>query len=98
MDNEAKAEAIREWIDPDERVTVDFDDAGNLNAEVTGCNTEVVTLALETSFPHLRQDITVPLGEVEVGEDDSKYTRDPEKPLRYGRLRLIIHQKRPQVV
>jgi hypothetical protein len=98
MDNEAKAKTIREWIDPEERVTVDFDDARDLNAEVTDCNAEVVTLALETAFPHLRQDITIPLGEVEVGEDDAKYTRDPEKPLRYSRLRLTIHQKRPQVV
>ena len=98
MYNEAKAKTIREWIDPEERVTVDYDDARDLNAEVTDCNAEVVTLALETAFPHLRQDITIPLGEVEVGEDDAKYTRDPEKPLRYGRLRLTIHQKRPQVV
>ncbi len=98
MENETKAKTIREWIDPEERVTVDFDDARDLNAEVTGCNAEVVTLALETTVPHLRQDITIRLGEVEVGEDGAKYTRDPEKPLRYGRLRLIIHQQRPQVV
>jgi hypothetical protein len=98
MDNETKAKTIHAWIDPEERVTVDFDDARDLNAEVTGCNAEVVTLALETTFPHLRQDMTIPLGEVEVGEDDAKYTRDPEKPLRYGRLRLTIHQNRPQVV
>jgi hypothetical protein len=98
MDNETKTKTIREWIDPEERVTVDFDDARDLNAEVTGCTAEVVTLALETTFPHLRQDMTIPLGEVDVGEDGTKYTRDPEKPLRYGRLRLTIHHKRPQVV
>ncbi|MEP6888700.1 MAG: hypothetical protein ABI945_10325 [Nitrospirales bacterium] len=98
MENETKAKTIREWLDPEERVTVDFDDARDLNAEVTGCNAEVVTLALETTVPHLRQDITIPLGEVEVGEDGAKYTRDPEKPLRYGRLRLTIHHNRPQVV
>ena len=98
MNNETKANMIREWIDPEERVTVDFDDARDLNAEVTGCNAEVVSLALETTFPHLRQNLTIPLGQVEVGEDEAKYTRDPEKPLRYGRLRLTIHQKRPHVV
>ncbi len=68
MENESKAKRIREWSDPEERVTVDFDDAKDLNAEVTGCNAEVVTLALETPFPHLRQDIAIPLGKVEVGE------------------------------
>jgi hypothetical protein len=98
MENDRKADAIRRWIDPDERVTVDFDDARDLNAEVKGCSTEVVSLALETAFPHLRQDITIPLGEVDLGEDRGKYTRDPEKPLQYGRLRLIIHQKRPQAI
>lgn len=98
MENDTKANAIRRWIDPDERVTVDFEDARDLNAEVKGCNAEVVSLALETAFPHLRQDITIPLGEIDIGEDRGKYTRDPEKPLQYGRLRLIIHQKRPQAI
>ncbi|WP_447978286.1 hypothetical protein [Candidatus Nitrospira bockiana] len=94
MDNEEKAARIRLWIDPDERITVDFEDERDLNAEVTACNREVVDLALETAFPHLRQEITVPLGEVEIGEDHGKYTRDPDKPVQYGRLRLIVHQKR----
>lgn len=98
MENETKAEVIRGWIDPDERITVDFDDARDLNAEVTDCNTEVVSLALETAFPHLRQNVTIALGEVEVGEDRAKYTRDPEKPLEHVRLRLTIHQKRPEGV
>jgi len=98
MENETKAGAIRRWIDPDERITVDFEDERDLNAEVKDCNTEVVSLALETAFPHLRQNVTIPLGEVEVGEDRGKYTRDPEKPLQHGRLRLIIHQKRPQAI
>ena len=98
MENETKAEVIRGWIDPDERITVDFDDARDLNAEVTDCNTEVVSLALETAFPHLRQNVTIALGEVEVGEDRAKYTRDPEKPLEHVRLRLTIHRKRPEGV
>jgi hypothetical protein len=96
--NERKADLIRSWIDPQERVTVDFEDQRELNAEVTGCTQEVVDLALETTFPHLRQEITIPLSDVEVGEDRGRYTRDPDKPLQYGRLRLVIHQKRPAVV
>lgn len=98
MDNTAKAELIGPWIDPNERVTIDFEDEKNLNGEVTGCNKEVVNLALETAFPHLRQEVAFPLGCVEVGEDSEHYTRDPDRPLRYGRLRLSIDQKRPQMM
>jgi len=98
MDNEEKAKLIAAWIDPNERVTIDFLDEKDLNAEVIGCNYEVVDLALETAFPHLRQEITLALGSVEVGEDRGHYTRDPERPLRYGRLRLVINQKRPHML
>jgi len=98
MQNEEKANIIRKWIDPEERITVDFDDERDLNAEVTGCTNEVVDLALETAFPHLRQELTLPLGVVDIGEDQSKYTRDPDRPLQYGRLRLIVHHNRPQMV
>ena len=98
MENEAKANAISRWVDPQERVTVDFEDEKDLNAEVTRCKTNIVTLALETTVPHVRQELSIPLGKVEVGEDQGKYTRDPDKPLHYGRLRLSIAQKRPQSV
>jgi len=98
MDNAAKLELIRQWIDPEERVTVDFVDQKDLNAVIMGCTTEHVDLSLEIHFPHLKQHLSVPMREVEVGEDPTHYTRDPEKPLRYGRLRLMIHQKRPQWV
>jgi len=98
MDNAAKEKLIAAWIDPNERVTVDFVDEKNLNAEVTGCSKDVVDLALETAFPHLRQELTFPLGRVEVGEDSGRYTRDPDRPLRYGRLRLSIDQKRPHMM
>lgn len=98
MDNQTKCEVIRAWIDPDERVTVDFLDEKNLNAEITGCSLEVVDLALETAIPFYRQNVSIPLSQVELGEDRSKYTRDPEKPLQYGRLRLIINQDRPKIV
>ena len=98
MENAEKARIIRPWIDPDERVTVDFENERDLNAEVTGCTTELVDLALETNFPYLRQTISVPLGKVEVTEDRSKYNRDPEKPVQRSRLRLVIEGKRPEVV
>jgi hypothetical protein len=98
MDNRDKAQAIRTWVNPEERVTVDFEDERNLNAEVTACNEEVVELALETAFPHLRQEVSIPLGHIEIGEDRGKYTRDPDQPARYGRLRLMVQERRPQVL
>ena len=52
--NEQKAAAIRTWIDPKERITVQFDDQHDLNAEVTGCTDQVVSVALETAVPHMR--------------------------------------------
>ncbi len=93
-----KAAIIRKWINPEERVTVQFDDQRDLNAEVTACNEQVVDLALETTIPHLRQEITVPLSDVELTEDHSHYTRDPEQPLKRKRLMLVIKGKRPPVV
>jgi len=52
MDKTTKLEAIREWIDPEERVTVDFDDENDLEAVVTGCTIEHVDLSIQTHFPH----------------------------------------------
>jgi len=96
MDNTTKLEVIREWIDPEERVTVDFDDEKDLEAVVTGCTIDHVDLSIQTHFPHLKQTVCIPLNDVALTEDPSHYTRDPEKPLRYGRLKLVIHQKRLQ--
>lgn len=96
--NEQKAAAIRAWIDPDERITVQFDDQRDLNAEVTGCTDQLVDLALETTVPHLRQQLSIPLSDVEVSEDLGHYTRDPNRPLKRRRLMLIIKGKRPAVV
>jgi hypothetical protein len=98
MTNEEKLRAIRPWIDPEERVTVDFSDEKDLNARITGCTAEIVDLSLETAFPHLKQDLSIPLGEVEISEDRTHYTRDPDRPLHYGRLRLTINRKRPEAV
>ncbi len=94
-ENREKAEVIRAWVDPEERITVDFDDASGLNAEVIACTDHVVKLGLETPFPHYRQRVVVPLGRVTVSEDPSRYTRNPNRPIRYGRLWLIINKKRP---
>ena len=98
MESSEKAEIIRRWIDPDERVTVDFEDERDLNAQVIECDGQTVTILLETSFPHYKQHLTLPLSMLSVGEDKAHYTRDPGKPLRYGRLRLMVDEKRPQTV
>ena len=98
MESSEKAEIIRRWIDPQERITVDFEDQRDLNAEVVECDGQTVTLLLQTAFPHYKQHLTLPLSMLSVGEDKSHYTRDPDKPLRYGRLRLTVHENRPQTV
>ena len=98
MTNEEKETQIRPWIDPEERVTVQFLDAADLNATVTDC-TELVDLSIETSHvPHLRQHISIPLSQVEVAEDFSHYTRDPERPLQRKRLMLVINKNRPAII
>jgi hypothetical protein len=98
MTNEEKAEKIGPWIDPAERISVHFLDEQGLNAEVTGCNGELVDLSIETHVPHVKQRISVPLSRTEVSEDLSHYTRDPDRPLQYRRLMLVIDEKRPPVV
>jgi hypothetical protein len=98
MTNEEKLEAIRPWIDPEERVTVNFLDEQGLNAEVTGCNDVSVDLSLETRIPHIKQHISIPLRGAEVAEDSAHYTRDPDRPLKHSRLMLLINDKRPPIV
>ena len=63
--NQQKAAAIREWINPEERVTVQFEDQRDLSAEVTGCTDQLVSLSLDTAVPHMRQEISLPLSSVE---------------------------------
>jgi hypothetical protein len=98
MTNEEKLKTIRSWIDPEERVTVNFLDEQGLNAEVTGCNDESVDLSLETRVPHIRQHISVALRLTKVSEDLSHYTRDPDRPLIHRRLMLVVDDKRPPIV
>ena len=50
--NQEKAAMIKKWIDPEERVTVHFDDQRNLNAEVTGCTDQLVFLSFRRSARH----------------------------------------------
>jgi hypothetical protein len=98
MTNEEKLQAIRPWIDPEERVTVNFLDEQGLNGEVTGCDDEIVDLSLETHVPHVKQHISVPLRRTEVSEDPSHYTRNPDRPLQLRRLMLLINDKRPPII
>lgn len=95
-----KMALITPWINPEERVTVQFDDQGDINTIVTGCSERLVDLELElaTNIPHLRQKLSIPLSEVEVLEDPTHYTRDPDKPLQFKRLLLIVKGNRPPIV
>ena len=43
-------------------------------------------------------NISVPLSQIEVAEDFSHYTRDPERPLQQQRLMLVINEKRPPII
>jgi hypothetical protein len=98
MTNEEKEKRIRQWIDPEERATVHFLDAPDLNATVTNCITQLVDPSIETHVPYMTQNISVPLSQVELSEDFSHYTRDPERPLQRQRLMLVIDEKRPPII
>ena len=98
MSRADKLALIAPWINPEERITVQFDDQRNINAEVLDCTERLVDLKLETTVPHLEQKLSLPLSEVEVSEDPTHYTRDPDKPLQMKRLLLIVKGKRPPIV
>lgn len=98
MTNLEKRKKIIPWIDPEERVTVQFLDARDLTAEVTGSSDELVDLAIETPVPHMRQRISIPLSLTEVSEDLGHYTRDPERPFKRRRLMLVVNENRPAVI
>ena len=104
MDNQSdmsradKLALITPWINPEERITVQFDDQRDINTIVTGCNERLVDLELETNIPHIRQKLSIPLSDLEVSEDPTHYTRDPDKPLQLKRLLLIVKGKRPAIV
>ena len=98
MSHTDKLALITPWINPEERITVQFDDQRDINTIVTGCSERLVDLELETNIPHIRQKLSIPLSEVEVSEDPTHYTRDPDKPLQFKRLLLIINGKRPPIV
>ena len=46
MIKEGKVKKIARWLDPEERITVDFRDEQGLNTVVTGCNAELVDLSI----------------------------------------------------
>ena len=104
MDNQSdmsradKLALITPWINPEERITVQFEDQGDINTVVSDCTERLVDLELETPVPHLRQKLSIPLSEVEVSEDLTHYTRDHDKPLQFKRLLLIVNGKRPAIV
>lgn len=93
MTNEQKAELIKPWINPEERVTVDFQDAQGLNAQIAGCTNNVVHLIFQEVFPHMKERVTIPLRKLEVDEDPFHYNRDPTAPIQ-NRLRLRVDQNR----
>ncbi|MDR4493497.1 MAG: hypothetical protein AB7P17_00210 [Nitrospirales bacterium] len=95
MTNQEKAELIRPWVNPNERITVDFTDVQGLNALVEGCTENVVHLTFQETFPHLKERITVPLRIVTVDEDPYHYTRDPRHTIQ-NRLRLHVEQNQPE--
>lgn len=98
MSRADKLALITPWINPEERITVQFDDQHDINTVVAGCSERLVDLELETNIPHIRQKLSIPLSEIEVSEDPIHYTRDPSRPLQHKRLLLIVKGKRPAIV
>lgn len=98
MSRADKMALITPWINPEERITVQFDDQRDINTVVTGCNEQLVDLELETTVPHLPQKLSIPLSALDVSEDPTHYTRDPNQPLRFKRLLLIVKGKRPAII
>ena len=64
--------------------------------QVIDCTDQVVELELETAVLHMKQKLILPLREIQIGEDPSHYTRDPDTPLERSRLRLTVNQNRPR--
>ena len=98
MTNEDKQARILPWIDPEERVTVRFLDVSDLNATVKDCTDQLVDLSIETHVAYMNQHLSIPLRQVELTDDVSHYTRDPERPLQRQRLMLVINEKRPPII
>jgi hypothetical protein len=95
---EEKAAEIAKWIDPHHRTPYKFHAQRHHSAEHTGCTEHLVSLSLDTAVPHIRQHISLPLNSVEVAEDVSHYTRDPQRPLQRKRMMLIVQGNRPAVI
>ena len=80
MTNKETEQVIRPWANPEERVTVQFLDAPDLNSTVTGGTDQLVDRSIETHVPYMTQDISVPLSQVEVAKDCSHDTQTPATP------------------
>ncbi len=98
MSRADKVALITPWINPEERITVQFDDQRDINTVVASCNEQLVDLELETPVPHMRQKLSIPLSKLDTSEDPTHYTRDPNQPLKFKRLLLIVKGKRPAIV
>ena len=96
MTNAEKNDRIKPWVNPEERITLDFSDEKGFNAEVLDSDPNVVTLSIQTVFPHYKQEVVVPLSAVELQEDPQHYTRDPDHPIQ-SRLKLTVNKKRSQI-
>ncbi len=95
MTIQKKINFIAPWINPAERITVDFKDVTGLNAEVFGCTENVGYLLFQEAFPHMKKHVTIPRKAMRVVEDHGHDTRDPDAPLQW-RLRLRVNQNRPE--
>ena len=54
MSRADKLALITPWINPEERITVQFDDQRDINTIVSNCTERLVDLELETPVPHMR--------------------------------------------
>ncbi|MEQ1679943.1 MAG: hypothetical protein ABL983_08765 [Nitrospira sp.] len=48
--------------------------------------------------PHIGQKQSIPFSDLEISDDPSHYTRDPNKPLQMKRLLLIVKGNRQGIV
>ena len=95
--NLQKAASIRQWINPEERVTVDFENEHDLNAEVIECDGQNGDVAARDRISTLANGILRFLSMISVGRIKSLHS-GPDKPVQYGRLRITVHEARPQTV
>ena len=62
---------------------------------MTSCTDQVVSLSLDTTVPHMRQEITLPLSAVEVSRTFPTIRAIRSVPLKRERMMLIAQGKTP---